>query len=192
VEGYDLFVDTIGGVPAVGMCGSGLIDLVAALLETGVVDHTGLMHPDAPHPLGRRVVDRNGLHAFEGAEGVILTQKDIRQVQLASAAIATGIDLLLDAAGIDRSEVTEVVFGGGFGFHVRAGALCRMGMIPAQWCDRVTYAGNTAMAGATRALLDRGQRRLAEAIAHHVETIDLGSDPRFQQRFIECLDFPRG
>lgn len=192
LDGFDLHVETVGGASAVGLCGSGLIDLVAALLETGIVDPAGLMYADASHPLSRRVVIRDGIRAFEVADGVFLTQRDIRQVQLASAAISTGIDLLLDTAGIDHDEVTEVVFGGGFGFHVRAGALCRMGMIPPQWCDRVVYAGNTATAGATRALLDRGQRRLAEAIAHHVETIDLAADPRFQRRFIEALDFPRG
>jgi uncharacterized 2Fe-2S/4Fe-4S cluster protein (DUF4445 family) len=65
-----------------------------------------------------------------------------------------------------------------------------MGMIPEEWRDRVTYAGNTSLAGTTRALLDRGQRRLAAAIAHHVETIDLAAHPEFQERFIRALEFP--
>ena len=189
-DGSSLVLGTIGDAPATGICGSGLIDLVGVLLETGVVDRDGLMHADVPSVLATRVSTRDGVRAFEVAPGVYLTQRDIRQVQLASAAVATGIDLLLESAGIGRADVAEVVFGGGFGLHVRADALARMGMIPEAWRDRVTYAGNTSLAGTTRALLDRGQRRLAAAIAHHVETIDLAAHPEFQERFIRALEFP--
>jgi uncharacterized 2Fe-2S/4Fe-4S cluster protein (DUF4445 family) len=96
----------------------------------------------------------------------------------------------LESAGVGRGEVTEVIFGGGFGLHVRGGALARMGMIPPEWRDRVSYAGNTAVAGATRALLDRAQRRLASAIAGHVQTIDLAARPDFGERFLHALDVP--
>ncbi|HEY5275730.1 MAG TPA: ASKHA domain-containing protein [Coriobacteriia bacterium] len=185
-----LALGTIGDGQPVGLCGSGLIDLIGILLETGVVDRTGLMHADVPHPLAARVSVRDSVRVFELAPGVYLTQRDIRQVQLASAAVATGIGLLLESAGIEPDEVAEVVIAGGFGFHVRADALARMGMVPRTWHDRVTYAGNSSIAGATRALLDRGQRRLADAIARHVETIDLAAHPEFQERFIRALEFP--
>ncbi len=185
-----LVLGTIGDAPATGLCGSGLIDLVGVLLESGVVDHTGLMHDDVAHPLARLVSTRDGVRIFEVVPGVYLTQRDIRQIQLASAAVATGIDLLLESAGIAPGDVSELVIGGGFGFHVRADALARMGMVPSAWRDRITYGGNTAIAGTTRALLDRGQRRLADAIARHVETIDLAAHPDFQTRFIRALDFP--
>jgi uncharacterized 2Fe-2S/4Fe-4S cluster protein (DUF4445 family) len=192
LRGDSLEIGTIGDAAPVGLCGSGLIDLVAALLEAGVLDRTGLLRDDVAHPLAARVSMRDGVRTFDVAPGVRLSQRDVRQVQLASAAIATGMDLLLDSTEVCCDEVAEVVIGGGFGLHVRGDALARLGMMPAAWSDRIRYAGNTAIAGATRALLDRGQRRLAEAIARHVETIDLGSDPGFEQRFIRALDFPEG
>jgi uncharacterized 2Fe-2S/4Fe-4S cluster protein (DUF4445 family) len=189
-HGSSLILGTIGDAPAMGLCGSGLIDLVGVLLETGVVDRTGLMRADTPHPLAGRVSTRDGVRVFEVADDVYLTQRDVRQVQLASAAVATGIELLLESAGVSQDEVSELIVAGGFGLHVHPEALARMGMVPAGWRDRISYAGNTAIAGATRALLDRGQRRLADAIALHVETIDLAAHPDFQARFIRALEFP--
>jgi uncharacterized 2Fe-2S/4Fe-4S cluster protein (DUF4445 family) len=190
LDGDCLTVGTIGDADPVGICGSGLIDLVAVLLDTGVLDATGLLHDDAAHPIAARVSTRDGVRTFEVAPDVFLTQRDVRQVQLAGAAVASGIELLLEAAGITPADVGEVIIGGGFGLHVKADALARLGMVPLEWADRITYAGNTAIAGATRALLDAGERRVAEAIARHVETIDLASDPAFQARFIAALDFP--
>jgi uncharacterized 2Fe-2S/4Fe-4S cluster protein (DUF4445 family) len=149
------------------------------------------MHDDVAHPLAGRVSTQDGVRVFEVTEGVYLTQRDVRQVQLAAAAIATGIGLLLESAGTTHAEVTDVIIAGGFGLHVAGDALARMGIVPPEWSDRITYAGNTAIAGATRALLDRGQRRLADAIAHHVEATDLAAHPEFQERFIAALDFPK-
>jgi uncharacterized 2Fe-2S/4Fe-4S cluster protein (DUF4445 family) len=188
----ELSLDVIGGGAATGLCGSGLVDLIAVLLDAGVIDRSGLMHDDVGHPLAARVATHLGVRVFEVAGQLRLTQHDVRQVQLAAAAVACGIDLLLESAGIGRDEIGEVVIAGGFGRHLRADAVTRIGMVPAQWRDRITYSGNTAVAGTTRALLDSGQRRLAEAIARHVETIDLASHPEFQSRFIRALDFPKG
>lgn len=186
-----LRIETIGGGPARGLCGSGLLDLIAVLLDVGVLDHTGRLRADGPHGLRSRVTEVDGTRAFEIVRGVLLTQHDVRQVQLAKAAIASGIDMLLDAAGIVPDGVTELIIAGGFGFHVKAAALVRMGMIPAEWRDRVTFAGNTALTGALMALLDSGARRRAKSIARHVEAIDLASDPRFQTEFVAAMRFPR-
>jgi len=191
LRGDGLSIGTIAGAEPRGLCGSGLIDLIAVLLDTGVIDHTGRLRDDAAHPLGAKVSTVDGVRAFEVAGGVFLTQKDVRQVQLAVAAVASGIDLLLHAAGLAREDVTELIIAGGFGYHVRAEALVRMGMVPAQWADRVSFAGNTAKAGTMLALLDSATRRRAEAIARHVRTVDLASQPDFQQRFIAAMTFPR-
>jgi len=190
-EAGELLIETIGGATARGLCGSGLLDLVAVLLDTGVLDHTGRLRFDAPHPLASRVSDMDGTRAFKIAPGVFLTQRDVRQVQLANAAIASGIDLMLDAAHIEAGEVEEIIIAGGFGYHVKAAALVRMGMIPAGWHDRVSFAGNTAMTGALLALLDSGARRKAESIARRVRAIDLASHPEFQKRFVSAMRFPR-
>jgi uncharacterized 2Fe-2S/4Fe-4S cluster protein (DUF4445 family) len=190
LAGEGLLTETIGDVGPRGLCGSGLLDLVAALLEAGVLDSTGRLRDDAPHPLAARVADVEGVRAFEIAPDVHLTQLDVRQVQLANAAVAAGVQLLLAEAGVAADDVADVVVAGGFGFHVRADALVRMGMVPGVWRDRVTFAGNTALAGALVALLDSGARRRAAAIARHVSTVDLASHPDFQARFIGAMDFP--
>ena len=191
-DGGELHIETIGDIAARGLCGSGLLDLIAVLLETGLLDHTGRLRGDARHPLAQRVAEREGTRAFEIADGVFLTQRDVRQVQLANAAIASGIDMLLDAAGVAAADVEELIIAGGFGFHVKAAALVRMGMIPPVWHDRVSFAGNTSMTGALMALLDTDTRRRAESIARHVTAIDLASQPDFQSRFVSAMRFPRG
>jgi len=190
LEGDDLVLGTIGDADAVGICGSGLIDLVAALLDAGVIDPTGLMLDDAPHPLASRVTVRDGIRAFEVADGVFLSQIDVRQVQLAVSAVSTGIDLLLESLAVSPASVVDVIIAGGFGLHVRGEALARIGMIPRGWAPRVSFAGNTAIAGATRALLDSAERRRASAIAHHMQTLDLAAEPGFSERFVAALAFP--
>lgn len=189
--GDDLAVETIGDTVPRGLCGSGLLDLIAVLLDTGVIDHTGRMRDDVEHPLASRVTERDGVRAFEVATDVYLTQRDVRQVQLANAAIASGIDMLLDRAQVSAGDVDELIVAGGFGYHVKASALVRMGMVPAEWIDRVSFAGNTSKAGALIALVDTGARRRAEAVVRHVTTIDLASHPDFQARFIGAMRFPQ-
>jgi uncharacterized 2Fe-2S/4Fe-4S cluster protein (DUF4445 family) len=190
LAGDEMVLATIGDGEPRGLCGSGLLDLVAVLLETGVLDHTGRLRTDATHPLGSRVSDVDGVRAFELTPGVFFTQRDVRQVQLAKAAIASGIDMLLDSAGVESADVAELIIAGGFGYHVKAEALVRMGMVPAIWRDRISFAGNTAKMGALVALLDSGARRRAEAIARHVTTIDFASHPDFQARFVGAMRFP--
>lgn len=187
----ELAVETIGGVAARGLCGSGLLDLVAVMLDAGVLDPSGRLRPDATHPLASRVSEKDGTRVFELADDVYLTQRDVRQVQLANAAIASGIELLLEAEGVRAEDVERLVVAGGFGYHVRAEALVTMGMIPAAWRERVSFAGNTAMTGALMALLDSSTRRRAEAIARHVRAIDLAGHPDFQTKFVAAMRFPK-
>jgi len=191
LEGGRLVAETIDDAAPRGLCGSGLLDLVAVLLDAGVLDFTGRLRADAGGPLGDRVVEHDGGRAFEIAPAVFLAQRDVRQVQLASAAIASGIGMLLDRVGLAPEDVAELVIAGGFGYHVKAEALVRMGMIPTAWRDRVSFAGNTAMSGALLALLDSMARRRAEALARRVETIDLAGHPEFQTRFVAAMRFPK-
>jgi uncharacterized 2Fe-2S/4Fe-4S cluster protein (DUF4445 family) len=190
LAGDELAITTIGGARAKGLCGSGLLDLIAILLDAGVIQRTGRLRCDAPHPLAARVSERDGTRVFEIAPDVYLTQRDVRQVQLANAAIASGLLMLLDAADVPAQDVGELIIAGGFGYHVRAEALVRMGTIPPAWADRVSFAGNTAMSGTLLALLDSAARRRAEALARHVETVDLASHPDFQERFVAGMSFP--
>ncbi|MDO8880556.1 MAG: ASKHA domain-containing protein [Coriobacteriia bacterium] len=191
LEGDALSLDVIGDVAPAGICGSGVLDLVAALLDAGVLDASGRLL-EVPGPLGARVAERDGQRVFELDPGrdVVLTQKDVRQVQLAVAAVRTGIELLLADAGVRVSDIGEVIVAGGFGFHIDAASVTRIGLLPAEWRDRITFAGNTALAGAHLTLGDDAWRRRATTLAGRVLAIDLAAHPEFQDRFIAALGFP--
>ncbi|MDO9556562.1 MAG: ASKHA domain-containing protein [Coriobacteriia bacterium] len=192
VFGDALLTDTIDGESARGICGSGLLDLIAAMLDVGALDASGRIDDGVREPWVSRVIERSDQRVFtvdEAAE-VVLTQRDVRELQLAKGAIRTAIDMLLEAAGLVADDVYEVVVAGGFGLHVRGGALARIGMIPPEWAGRLHFVGNTALAGAVATLLGSEARTAAAAIAEDVETLDLAGDPVFQQRFIASLSFP--
>lgn len=189
-EGLEFGV--IGERAPVGICGSGLIDLVEALLDAGVLDASGRLVDGAPGALGASVTEREGVRIFvvDRDAAILLTQHDVRQVQLAVAAVRTGVDLLLAEAGLAVAEVAEVIVAGGFGYHVRADAIARLGLIPRPWRDRVSFAGNTALEGARMLLIDEDARRIVAEVAPRVQTVDLAAHPEFQRRFLEALTFP--
>lgn len=192
LEGDRLVLSTIGGREPAGICGSGLIDLVAALRDAGVIDPSGRFVDAVGSPFRRRFTARGDVRAFvvDADAGVVLTQKDIRQVQLAVGAVRTGLELLLEDAGIRAHAVVNAIIAGGFGYHVRAESLVRLGLIPPVWLDRVAFGGNTALAGARMALVNSAARAKAEAISAVVRTVDLAAHPEFQQRFLGALNFP--
>jgi uncharacterized 2Fe-2S/4Fe-4S cluster protein (DUF4445 family) len=187
-----LALGVIGEGPARGLCGSGLIDLVAQLLETGVLEPDGRFAEDAPHPLGSRLGERDGVRTFTLDERgeVVFTQKDVRQVQLAVAAVRTGIELLLAEAGLAPEGVAEALVAGAFGYRVRASSLARVGVVPAEWAGRVRFVGNSALAGARAMLLGDEVRERAEQVAARARAIDLAAHPAFEKRFITALAFP--
>lgn len=193
LEDSDLAFATIGGTPPMGICGSGVLDLVAALLEAGVLDSSGRLLTGVAGPIGERVIERGDIRAFvvDADAGIVFSQKDVRAVQLAKGAVRTALDLLLAEGGLVPEDVGEVLVAGGFGYHVEGPALARIGLIPAEWTDRLTFVGNTAKEGARRALVASAVRRRAEEIAASVRTLELVSHPDFQSRYIASLDFPR-
>ncbi len=187
-----LNIRVIGEGEPRGICGSGLLDLVAALLDAGLVDASGRMLDTVGHPLRMRMTERDGSRAFivDEAAGIVLTQQDVRQVQLAIGAIRAGVELLLASAQLDPSAIVSVVIAGGFGFHVRSASLVRLGLLPPVWLDRVTFAGNTALAGARMLLVNGAVRDHAGELVQRVQTLDLAAHPEFQQRFLASLAFP--
>lgn len=192
IQGDDLALGVIGEREPSGICGSGLLDLVATLLEAGLLDATGKLAEHAEGPLGRRLTERDGVRAYtvDVSNNIVLTQKDVRAVQLAVGAVRTGIELLLAEAGLAASEIQAAIVAGGFGYHVRTESLVRLGLVPAEWHDRVAFAGNTALAGARMYLTNSDVRRRAAGLAGRVRTVDLAAHPEFQQRFLAALTFP--
>jgi uncharacterized 2Fe-2S/4Fe-4S cluster protein (DUF4445 family) len=201
---HDVHVHTIGDAPALGICGSGLIDLLAGLLDAGVVDWTGLIGVEAreslPPALRDRVVMRGEERVFivlrsgeAGARGEIaLTQDDVRQVQLAKGAIASGITMLLHVAGVPLERVEELMLAGGFGNYLSIPSAIRIGLIPALPSPRVRYVGNAASLGAQLCLLSEAERAHAETIAARTEHVSLAAHPDFEQIFVDAMNFPRG
>ena len=199
----DLQLHTIGDADALGICGSGLIDLVARLLEAGVIDWTGLIQVEARDALAPRLRDRVTMRGEErtivvarpGEAGapreIVLTQDDVRQVQLAKGAIASGIAMLQKVAGVGPDAIAEVMLAGGFGNYVSIASAQRIGLIPVLPRGIVRYVGNAAALGAQLCLLSEGERALAERVAERVEHISLATHPDFEEIFVDAMNFPR-
>ncbi|HUP38361.1 MAG TPA: ASKHA domain-containing protein [Candidatus Limnocylindria bacterium] len=203
-EEGDLRLHTIGDGPAQGLCGSGLLDAVAALLDLGVVDWTGLIDVEGrdrlPAPTRARVemrgeervvvLARPGEHGAE--REITLTQDDIRQVQLCKGAIASGVAMLRHVAGVRPEEVEELMLAGGFGNYLSIRSALRIGLIPPDLPEgKIRYVGNAAALGAQLALVSEAERARAEVIAGRIEHVSLAAHPDFETIFVECMNFPR-
>jgi uncharacterized 2Fe-2S/4Fe-4S cluster protein (DUF4445 family) len=198
----DLRLHTIGDAAALGICGSGLIDLLAGLLDAGVIDWTGLIQVDGrealPPGLRDRVVmrgeERQVIVARPGEHGadreLVLTQDDVRQVQLAKGAIASGIAMLQKVSGVPWDDVTELMLAGGFGNYVSIASALRIGLIPPLPVERVRYVGNAASLGAQICLLSEPERARAATLAARIEHVSLAAHPDFEQVFVDWMNFP--
>jgi len=199
----DVRVHTIGEGDALGICGSGLLDLVAGLLDAGVIDWTGLIQVERrdalPPKLRDRVLARGEerqvvvLRAGEAgaAREIVLTQDDIRQLQLAKGAIASGIAMLQHVAGVSPERIAELMLAGGFGNYLSIASAVRIGLIPALGEGRIRYVGNAAALGAQLCLLSEAERARADALARRIEHVSLAAHPDFEQIFVDCMNFPR-
>ena len=199
----DIRVHTIGEAEPLGICGSGIIDLLAGLLDRGVVDWTGLIQVDAvdalPPGLAARVVrrgeERQVIVLRPGEAGarqeIVLTQDDVRQVQLAKGAIASGVMMLQHVAGVPSEAVAELMLAGGFGNYVSIESALRIGLIPPLPRERIRYVGNAASLGAQLCLVSESERGRAEAVAARIEHVSLAAHPDFEDIFVSCMNFPR-
>lgn len=195
----DVEIQTIGGKAAVGLCGSGIIDAVGELVKAGIVLPSGrfvkLQPGDAP-PWAQRLQSDNGPASFmlsagkKGFGPIAITQKDIRQVQLAKGAILSGILVLLSKLGIGLQDIDHVYIAGAFGFHVRMESFARMGVIPAELLDRVTLIGNSSKSGAILCLLSKEKREEAARLARKIDYTELSCFPDYDKLFTKCLSFP--
>ena len=199
----DIRVHTIGEAPALGICGSGLIDLIAGLLRVGAIDSTGLIAMDEraslPACLAERLVMRGEERQIivlrpgeAGAAGeIVLTQDDVRQVQLAKGAIASGIAMLQHVAGVPDERIEELLLAGGFGNYVSIASAVRIGLIPPLPASRIRYVGNAASLGAQLCLLSEAERARALDVAARIEHVSLAAHPDFEDIFVNAMNFPR-
>jgi uncharacterized 2Fe-2S/4Fe-4S cluster protein (DUF4445 family) len=201
--GTDIAVHTIGESEALGICGSGLIDLVAGLLDAGVIDWTGLIDVEGRDRLAPALRDRVVIRGEErqvivlrpGEAGahqeIVLTQDDVRQVQLCKGAIASGIAMLQHVAGFPDDKIDELMLAGGFGNYLSIPSAVRIGLIPPLPADRIRYVGNAASLGAQICLLSEPERARAADIAARIEHVSLAAHPDFETIFVDAMNFPR-
>lgn len=165
---------TIGGVAALGICGSGLLDLVACLLELEILDESGYLE---------------GKQYTIPDTAVTLTQKDIREVQLAKAAIRAGIELMCEHLSVQPKDIHTVLLAGAFGNYMDPRAACRIGMIPPVLLERIKPIGNAAGAGARCCAVSRDAYEYSKQLAEQTEFLELASKPEFQDQFVDALEF---
>lgn len=169
---------TIGNAAAGSLCGSGLIDAAAALLEAGYLHSSGkLQTPD-------------GGDFFIGGSRVYLSQRDLRQLQLAKAAIRAGMDTLIHESGLRYDDLDGILLCGGFGSRLRPSSAERIGLIPPGFSEKTMAIGNAAGNGAGQILQSAAKRREAQRIARQMEPVSLSASPYFQERYLASMRFP--
>ena len=184
IEDGDLICSTIGGGEARGLCGSGLLDATAALLDLGIINKRGRMK--VPESLANRLTKSESCDVAIRLQGdVWLSQKDIRGVQLAKGAIRAGIELMSDYMGIPLEVVSTCCLAGAFGNYLDPVSACKIGMLPSSLLKIVSPIGNAAGEGAKRCALSASEFDRAKRIAEETEFLELAALDSFQDRFIK-------
>ena len=176
LENGEVHYHVIGETVPEGLCGSGLLDLVAVLLDLEIIDESGYLE-------GKE---------YKLCSNVVLTQKDVREVQLAKAAIRAGIELLAEKLGKDVSDIQKVYLAGAFGNYLTPASACRIGMIPPVLLDRIQPIGNAAGEGAKLCALNRQEYLYSQCLAKETEFLELASLPQFQDCYVDALEFSEG
>ena len=204
VEG-DFVIGTIEDAVPIGICGSGLVDACACLVQVGLLDHSGRFVTDdiareiAPL-LAPRLLQREGERVFVLTWGgevgdlddcVFLTQRDVRELQFAKAAIATGWALLLEEFGVEESQIQQVLLAGSFGSYLSPASAIKIGLVPKLSVLRIISAGNVAGEGAKMTLLSAQERHGATALLDEIDYVELSDRSDFNDKFIDRLAFPK-
>jgi len=191
-NGTELNLTVLGGGEAVGICGSGLVDALAVMLELGAEAETGRLLPpdeagDAAQPYLAADEDENV--SFRLTDTVAVTAADVRQLQLAKAAIAAGIQTLLDDAGLDEDDVDTLYLAGGFGNYIRKQSAAAIGLLPPSMVERIASVGNTAGQGAAAVLLSEQARQELDRLPDNCRYLELSGHKKFNDFYIECMMF---
>jgi len=173
LQDNSLQYETVDGGKPVGICGTGIMDAAACMLELGALDETGYLEENFSI----------------GDSKIVITPEDIRAIQLAKAAIAAGIDTLLHACGIEADAVEAFYIAGGFGSYIRCDSAVRIGLIPEAVAKKVVAIGNAAGNGAAMILQSTDCLKKSEEIAKTARTVDLSQDAYFMERYMEQMMF---
>ncbi|NOQ42884.1 MAG: DUF4445 domain-containing protein [Dehalococcoidia bacterium] len=202
IEDGELRYQIIGNIKPKGLCGSGLVDLVAALLHSGNISYQGLIQrsrKSGPNVQNEKIVKHAGTYNFLVATSeesynqrpIYLTQKDVRELQLAKGAVAAGISMLMEEMGIRTDDIAHVYLAGALGNYVDVMSAMRIGLIPDFDPGIVSSLGNAASTGASMVLLSKNYWQMANNLSDFIEHIELSSRLDFNQYFVEHIDFPK-
>lgn len=196
VEDNKVVFTTIESVEPIGICGSGLIDAVAVLLQLGFLNKRGRIQlpEDVSNDNKERLVEIDGERAFlvyheKGRKTIYLNQQDVREVQLAKGAIAAGVQLLAGHLGIAVEEIESVLLAGAFGSFINVHSACTIGLLPAILEEKIKVVGNAAGAGAKMVVCNEEEFRRADKLVKFIEFLELASLPQFQHAFAQNLGF---
>ena len=180
VEDGKIQCSVIGSGVAKGICGSGLIDAVASLLELGLLNARGRLLTDE---------EVDGERIARLTDTVYITQNDIREVQMAKGAIAAGISLMARELGLEISQIDKVLLAGAFGSFLKPESACRIGLLPAELLEKITAVGNAAGSGAKMMVCSKDEFTRTDELISHIEFIELANLPDFQHEFAKNMRF---
>ena len=182
---FELHFTTIGAAQPKGICGSGLIDITAAMVKRKLVLASGRFNSNLDPRIKARVRDKK----FYLTEEIYISQTDIRQIQLAKGAIAAGVTLLLEEAGISLEAIEEAVIAGAFGYHLNPDSIREIGLLPKGFKGKINFVGNSSAEGARLALINKGVMAQIHELKNRIEVLELSTNPRFQDYFVKALGF---
>lgn len=189
-------VDTIGDSKTVGICGSGILSSVKELLRVGLVRKNGsfikldkLDEDDYRHGMMRLNGTKREFTLGGRYNDIIITQGDIRQVQLAKGAILSGFYALIKQAGLTEHDIDRVIIAGQFGSHISVDSLVGVGLLPRSTTDKLSYVGNSSKTGAYMALMSEKVKRNMECLSREIDYMELGASEGYERLFSECLIF---
>jgi len=195
----DIDIDVIGRCRPRSICGSGLIDALAVLLNLGVIDSSGRfierkkLQEILPEKILERITEKDGQPAFcihsGDDQSILLTQRDIRQGQLAKAAIRAGIKLLQNKTGIDDSSLDKIYLAGAFGNYIRKESAIKIGLLPDVTPEKIHFVGNAASSGARIMLISSHARQAAKRLAKKIEYVEIANDPKFTETYTDSMLF---
>ena len=182
---FELHFTTIGGTSPKGICGSGLIDITAAMIKRELVLASGRFNPNVDPRIKAKIRAKK----FYLTDDIYISQKDIRQIQLAKGAISAGVTLLLEETGIALEAIEEAVIAGAFGYHINPDSLREIGFLPKEFRGKINFVGNSSAEGARLALLNQGVMAQIQGLKTRIEVLELSTNLRFQDYFIKALGF---
>jgi len=192
-EDGSIEIKTIEDGVAIGICGSGLLDIVGELVANKVIGKSGrfvsIENSSLPEVLRGRLVKLDGKNAFKITESIFLTQKDIRQVQLAKGAIRSGIEFLMLSKNVEANQVDKIQIAGSFGYHLRSKSLTNIGLLPKEFEGKIDFVGNTSKSGGHAFLLNKEYRTEMENVVKEIEVIELSNGENFDKIFVKSLSF---